>query len=236
MQLQCKACDKPIGGDEINIELGIAKCGACNEVFSFLEEVGGAPRVKPLAELPKRFRLEYEGSDLVITWRWFTHSVWALLLFCLFWDGFLVVWYAAGSYMLTHQSGASLFILFMLIFPVLHVLVGAGLTYLLVCTFVNKTVIRASGNALTVRHGPLPAPGNLQLLSADIKQIYCEAKRHRGEDSVRVTYNVMAQKQDESRVQLVTGFEQLEQALFIEQQLEQHLKVRDQWVLEEVRY
>ena len=49
-------------------------------------------------------------------------------------------------------------------------------------------------------------------------------------------YHVMAQKQDDSRVEIVNGFEQLEQALFIEQQLEQHLKIRDQRVLEEVRY
>jgi hypothetical protein len=136
--------------------------------------------------------------------------------------------------MLTHE--ASLMVWLMLIFPVLHVLVGAGLTYLVICTFINQTVIRAGGGAITVHHGPLPGTGNLQLLATDIKQLYCEAKRHRGEDSVRVTYNLVVQKQDDSRLKLVTGFEQLEHALFIEQQLEQHLKIRDQGVLEEVRY
>jgi len=236
MQLQCKACGQPIANDEINIDLGIAKCLACNEVFSFLEEIGGVPRTKPLAELPKRFKVENWGPNLVITWPWFKHAVWLLLFFCLFWDGFLVVWYAVGIYMLLHGSAASPGLWMMLVFPVLHVAVGAALTYLLACTFINKTVIRAGAGELTVQHGPLPAPGNLHLFSTDIKQLYCAAKRHRGENSVQITYTVMAVKRDDSRLLLVSGFEQLDQALFIEQQLEHHLKIRDERVPEEVLY
>jgi hypothetical protein len=236
MQLLCKACNKPIANEEINIDLGIAKCLACNEVFSFLEDLGGTPRIKPLAELPKRFKVENWGADVVITWPWYKHSVWFLLLFCLFWDGFLVVWYGAGVYALTHDSGGSPFVWMMLVFPVLHVAVGAALTYLVACTFINKTVIRAGAGEFTVRHGPLPAPGNLHLFSTDIKQLYCAEKRHRGEESVRITYNVMAVKRDDTRLLLVSGFEQLDQALFIEQQLEHHLKLRDERVPEEVRY
>jgi hypothetical protein len=234
MQLHCRACDKLIPAADVNIELGIARCLACNEVFNVLDELEAAQRERLVVELPKRFTLENWGTDLVITRRWFTHGVWALLGFCIFWDGFLVAWYTAGLRMLFHGTGDAWGTWVMLLFPVLHVTVGIGLTYGVLCMFLNKTVIRVSGGELTVRHGPLPGTGNCQLFSADIKQVFCTEKRTRGDDSWHVTYNVIALKRDDSQVALVSGLEKLPEALFIEQQIERHLKIQDERVPGEV--
>src|SRR5262245_5691303 len=107
MQLLCQSCGKPIPATDVNIELGIAKCAACNAVFSFLDEVGAQPARRGNIGLPKRFQMENWGGELVITRRWFNHGVWFLFFFCLFWDSFLIVWYSAViAGMLNGKMGA----------------------------------------------------------------------------------------------------------------------------------
>jgi hypothetical protein len=230
MQLQCNSCRQPIQAADVNIDLGIAKCAVCNSVFSFLDKLGSVAAPREIIKLPKRFQVDHWGSELVITKRWFNHGVWALLAFCIFWDGFLVVWYSAGIGMLLRGSKGDGMTWLMLVFPLLHVAVGIGLTYGVLCTFFNKTIIRVAHGELTVSHGPLPCPGNSRHFTSDIKQLFCTEKKWRGEDSVRRTYNVLALKRDDTQAELVTGFENLDEAVFIEQQVEQHLKITDERV------
>src|SRR5262245_58690998 len=173
MKLLCATCRSPISAADVNIDLGIAKCVVCDDVFSFLETVGSAIGTRPLVQTPKRYHVENWGSELVITRSWFNHSVWGLLAFCIFWDGFLVVWYWAGINELMRGSHGSGMIWLMLVFPVLHVAVGLGLTYAVLCMFFNTTVIRVSGGELTVWSGPLPCGNNRRLFAADIKQLFC---------------------------------------------------------------
>jgi len=168
MQLLCQSCGKPIPAQDVNIEMGIAKCSACNAVFDFLDEVGARSTCQTNIGLPKRFTVENWGPELVITCRWFNHGVWFLLLFCIFWDGFLAVWYSAVIAGLVNGKMGAI-VLLPLLFPILHVAIGVGLTYSVLCTFLNRTVIRASVAELTVRHGPLYWAGNCQHLTSDLK-------------------------------------------------------------------
>jgi hypothetical protein len=230
MQLHCPACHKPIPAQDVNIDLGLARCLACNEVFGLLDKIEGLAGPRPVANMPPRFRVDRWGPELVITRRWYTHAVWALLAFCIFWDGFLVVWYSAGIHILLHGSEGSAMTWVMLLFPVLHVAVGLGLTYGVLCTFINSTVIRAATGELSVSHGPLPSVGNCRIPIADVQQLFCTEKRHRGDDSWHCTYNVLVLKRDDTQVTLVSGLEHLDQAWFIEQQVEEHLKIRDERV------
>ena len=235
MQLSCKTCGKAIPAQDVNIDKAIAKCQACHAVFSFLDQVSGsAERPKPVVEIPKRFKLENWGPELTITRRWYTHAVWFLLVFCIFWDGFLVVWYTAGiGAMLSGQGDGMMWL--MLVFPVLHVAVGLGLTYAVLCMFLNKTVIKVSMGELTVRHGPVPVWGNHQVLTCDLKQLYCTETIHHTKNGCNTTYNVLALVQGGKKLTLLSGLDQLDQGLFIEQQIEQHLRIPDERVAEEVR-
>jgi hypothetical protein len=235
MQLNCKTCGKAIPAEDVNIDKAIAKCGACHAVFSFLDQVQGEKvRPRPQVELPARMRMENWGPELVLTRSWYSHSVWFLLFFCILWDGFLVVWYSIGiGAMLSGQSGGMAWL--MLLFPILHVAVGVGLTWLVICIFVNKTVIRVSMGELTVRHGPLPCGSGAQVLTCDLKQLFCTEKIHRGKNGSSTTYNLEALVQGGKKVKLLTGLEQLDQALYVEQQVEQHLRIVDERVPSEVR-
>lgn len=235
MQLSCRTCGKAIPAQDVNIDKAIAKCLACNAVFSFLDEVGGAPTgPRPQVPLPKRFRMENWGPELTITRRWYSHALWFLVFFCTFWDGFLVVWYTAGiGQLMSGKADPGIWL--MLVFPVLHLAVGVGLTYAVICGLVNKTVIKVSMGELTVRHGPIPCWGNHQVLTVDLKQLYCTETAHRTKNGSHTTYNVMVLRRDGTTLKLLTGLTELDQALFVEQQVEQHLRIPDERVPEEVR-
>src|SRR5262245_56419077 len=131
MQLVCPSCGKSIPAQDVSIELAIAKCGGCNDVFNISDQIAvGTVAASYPVGMPKRFAVENWGPELVITRRWFTHAVWFLIFFCTFWDGFLVVWYTAGIRALVNGQGGGME-WFMLLFPVFHVAVGVWLTYYL---------------------------------------------------------------------------------------------------------
>lgn len=94
MKLECPHCSSAIPPEDINIQSAIAKCGGCGAVFGFTEKVPGAAPFgasKRAVELPKGYSIGHEGTGLVITRRWLCAKFVALLVFCVFWDGFLAV-------------------------------------------------------------------------------------------------------------------------------------------------
>jgi hypothetical protein len=125
--------------------------------------------------------------------------------------------------------------LVMIFFPILHLLIGVLMTYATIGGFVNRTELRVAGGELTVRHGPLPWPGNRQLLTAKIKQLYCTESVYRSKNRTRRSYSVLAVIEDNDKIELVSSLQELEQGLFIEQQVEQYLKIRDKRVPGQVR-
>jgi hypothetical protein len=232
MQLHCKTCGKPIPAQDVNVKLAIAKCQACHAVFNFADDLGAPAEPRPVVPLPKGFTLDAWGPELTITRRWYAHGVWLLLFFCIFWDGFLVLWYSMAAAAV--MSGET-FAIIMLVVPVLHVAVGVGLTYLVFCMFLNRSIIRVASGELSVRHGPLPWPGNRQMFTSDVKQLFCSETRRSSKHGCQYNFNVEVLKRDGTKDKLLEGLEDLEQALFIEQQIEQHLKIVDERVPGEVR-
>jgi hypothetical protein len=234
-QIACKACGKLIPAADVNIDKAIAKCMACDAVFSIAGGVGVANQPRLPVPMPKGFRVESWGSELVLTRRWYTHGLWGLLAFCIFWDGFLVVWYTIGiAGLFSDNFEGPVWV--MLVFPVLHVAVGVAMTYAVLCGFFNRTTVRISGGELSVRHGPIPWPSQLQLFASDVRQLYVtESKRPAGQDNCRRTYDVVALLAANDKVTLLTGLEDIDHGVFVEQQIEQHLKIPDERVPGEVR-
>lgn len=230
MHLTCPSCGREIRSDDINIQMAMAKCAACHAVFGFADKIEGAGTAtgpKPQVELPKRFSVQMDPDGLVITRRWFSPVVFFLLFFCVFWDGFLLVWY----FMAFTQNGP----LMMKLFPLLHVAVGLGLTYATLTAFVNKTTIRVNYTEIAVRHGPLPWPGNKSLPRSEVEQLFCQEKMSRGESGYSSNYEVGTIGMGGKRDKIVTGLTSPEQALFIEQQIEGYLGIRDRPVAGEMR-
>ena len=234
MQLSCKSCGKPIAAEDVNLDRAIAKCAGCNAVFSFAGDlaVGGGPSRDETVPVPMPVGIKVDawGSELTIVRRWFSQVFLMLIFFCVVWDGFLVFWYFLISS--TGDSGA--FKLVFMLFPMLHVAVGVGLTYYTICGLVNRTVIRVSGGELTVRHGPLPWPGNHNVFADDLKQLYCTEHIHRRNNSTSTSYRVNALLAGGKKLKLLSGLTEADQALFIEQRLEEHLRIVDRRVTGEI--
>ena len=242
MQLFCKKCGKQILAEDMNLEMALAKCRACSSVFSILDSlqdekepgVAAADSERLPVPMPKGYKIDELGRELTITYRWFSAAAFFLLFFCIFWDGFLVVWYAAGiGGMLSGEMGGMGIVL--LLFPIIHVAVGIGLTYLVVCMFLNRTEIKVTGGDLSIWHGPVPCPGKCKLPTSDIKQLFVTENEHRGKHGCRYTYDVNAMKSDDTKQKLIGNLQDIQQALFLEQKLEQHLEIVPQRVPGEVR-
>jgi hypothetical protein len=154
-----------------------------------------------------------------ITRKWFGIQTILLTGFAVVWDLFLVFWYQKA---LEHDAG-----LIFVLFPLLHVAVGVGLTYYVVASWVNKTHIYVNNLRFAVRHRPIPWIGNKDIPAGNLAQLYSKEKISRTKNGTRVSYEVRANTKDGHNIKILSGLENQEQALFVEQQVEQYLHIKD---------
>ncbi|HKP76650.1 MAG TPA: hypothetical protein VJT67_14065 [Longimicrobiaceae bacterium] len=229
MKILCPACRVPVAADDVNLETGLAKCRTCNNVFRFDDLPELAPstvRARPKAEKPRSVVTTEANGELVVQYRWFSAKYLLLLFFCLFWDGFLVFWYA----MALGGGGGLVFLLF----PLIHVAAGIAITYATIAGFVNTTTVRIDGSRLSVRHHPLPWGRPVELGIVEVKQLFCEEKLNRGRNGVSYTYNLNALLHDGVRKKLVSGLDTPEIPMYLEQHAEEWMKIRDEPVVGEL--
>jgi hypothetical protein len=159
------------------------------------------------------------GGRLVMRWSWYGHHLFFLAIFCVFWDGFLVNWYrmALGS----DRSPGFMFI----VFPMIHVAVGVGLTYRTVAGFLNKTWVTVTGDEVTVRHGPLPWLGNRTVPAGEIQQLYCEQIAGKNKSGTSFSYNLSAVMRDGRKIDLLKSLSSADQARYLEHRIEERLGI-----------
>lgn len=224
MMLKCKECGAPMKREDIDLDTGLAKCSHCGSLYGLDSAV---PKIRPRVPLPEKFKVDSTSRSLNIAWRWFRPSLFGLLFFCIAWNGFLVFWYMkAGSAYGAGWIG--------ILFPIGHVAVGIGLTYSVITGFLNSTRISVDKRALKVRHGPLPLLSGVTLTSAELDQIYCKELKKSSKDSQILVYEVNAVLKDGGSRKLIKGLAELEQALWLEQEIETFLGIRDRPVGGEV--
>lgn len=234
MKVRCKKCREEIPGANIDLTRNIAKCDACGEVFNCEMELAGIassafrePSVcsRPDIAVPKGVTVGYENSGLKIRRRWFHPAILALLVFCVFWDGFMIVWYTIA--IMKQQWG-------MAAFGTIHALVGVGLTYGVLCGFLNRTDIRVTFNRIQITHGPLPVPGSRDLTLTQNIQLYTRRQITHSRNGTSVFYQLWLRRDDGKAVKLLDRIPQQEHCLYLEQQIERYLGVSDRAVEEEV--
>lgn len=227
--LYCPVCGSVIPGEEVHLELSLARCTACRAVFDLAgrssQIVQALPAARPTpmrarVPLPPKFQVDESASGLKVSWRWFGPASVFLAFFCLFWDGFLVVWYSIALF-------AEETPVVMVLFPLIHVAVGVGLTWYTVATFVNRTELEITRGRLQVRHGPLPWGKPVDVDGRALKQLYGVEKISRGKNGVSVTYTLNAIDRAGVRQTLLKGLEGLDQVLWLEQALERQLAIED---------
>lgn len=229
--LRCPACSSPLRSEDLDLGHGIAKCGACQALMTIPGPAPGAASAggfqpRPPVPLPPRVRVDRSGSAVEIRRRWFTPAVLFMVAFCMFWDGFLVVWYGVAL-----TRGAPLL---MSLFPLIHVAVGVGITYATLAAVLNTTTIRIQQGTLSIAHGPIPWRGNWTVPRGAIDQLWCKDVVRRGKHGPVHSYEVWIRLKAGTESKLVGAGLTPEQALFLEQQIESALGVRDRAVAGEM--
>jgi hypothetical protein len=181
--------------------------------------------------MPDGINIDKNFQGLRITRKWFGFKFILLTLFVVIWDAFLINWYA----MAFSSSFQSAFDVMFIIFPLFHVALGMGLSYYVLAGYFNKTIIDVDFNSITVRHGPIPFWGNKEVSSKTITQLYCKGDEFPGGRSSYRTFAVHAITSEQRNIKLLTGLDNSEQALFIEQEIEKFLNLEDKPVKGEIR-
>ncbi len=229
MQITCKQCGADILAENINIDQMIAKCNFCHAVFRFEDQL--EPAQKPPVQtsldvpMPKGIEVLPTGNRLEIIRTWFSLKIIFFTVFTLFWDGFMVVWFAIA---ISQRQWL------MAVFGTIHGTVGLGLFYYVLTGYLNRTIITVNHSLFTIKHAPIPWPGNKLLNPRDITQLYCKEQMHRNKNSTSYTYEVHGILKNTEHAKLITGLDNSEQALYIEQEIERFLNIEDRPVRGEI--
>jgi hypothetical protein len=223
--MQCPRCQALIPAEDVNLDNLVAKCRQCHDVFSFADQVQRPirPDNKRPAKLPfpkpDSLRVEDLGDQRRIIRRWFTWPVLMLVFFCVGWDSFLIFWYSMAF------NAPFPFAWIVVVFPIAHLAVGVGLTYFVLACLFDSTTVLVDGDRLSIRHRPVPWRGNRSLQAADIVQLYCDRSSHTGNNTKDPWgFCVNAILADERKLKLLSGLAR-DEALFLEQQLEEWLGI-----------
>ena len=176
--------------------------------------------------IPEGLDLVQARDGVIIRRTWFSWTVIPLIFFAVLWDGFLVFWYTMA---LKHgQHGAPLM---MLLFPLLHVAVGLGLTYFIVCSFVNKTDVIINFSGVEVSIYPMPWPGKKRVAASEITDVMVRQRVSNNSDNVnynnrRVSYAVMYAGASRKEQKLIS-FSQSDQADYVANAIRMALQLKD---------
>lgn len=213
------------------------KCPSCGALVStelrVCEHCGRDLRAlpRPLAGRPSRFQVDESGHRLEIRWRWFTPTMFFLLFFAIGWNTFLVFWYGIA---LSMPGEFGLMRYFFMLFPIVHVAVGLGLIYGVATGFVNSTAILVERGELSVTHGPIYYPGSLRIDVSDVDQVYVVESRQQGKHGETVTGSVKLRTRDNRELTLVDQLPNLSDGIYLEQTIEDFLRIRDERVAGEI--
>lgn len=239
--LECRACGATMTGASFDRRLGVVVCDHCGAIFDLTrradrDHLDGQPSPATKDEvdrapvpLPDRFRVSRRGSSsLVVQWRWFRPS----LLFLLF---FAIIWNAAIAMMFIGTSADADDSLFTRLFPLPHAFAGLGITYYALAGILNQTKITCTKGLLKVRHGPLPWFPQPTIPVRTLEQLYVVRKVSHSKSAISVLWDVLAVTRDHRGLVIVKGLETLQQALWLEQEIEDLLDIRDRPVAGEYR-
>lgn len=226
MQITCRSCDEPVPAEDVNLDRALAKCRKCHAVFDFSDQVelselrGGRRPDKTNLPLPAGLTVEDFVNTLTLTVKWGRGVAAFFVIFALIWDGVLVT---AFSVVAT-QKDANIPLPMFFIFPP----VGLAFTYVALALLLDRTTIRVADGRLTVRQGPIPWPGNREVDTASLDQLFCmEYVAYLQNNVPQYRYAVHAIPKEGEKFRLIKGLKEPEQAIYLEGLLEKHLGIQD---------
>lgn len=226
MDIHCKRCQEPVTAENVNLNSHIAKCPSCDAVFDFRDQLTRTEAHKRSSlNAPKGIDLQTTMDGIQIVRRWFSAKAFGLLFFCLFWNG-IMFFILRGAVTTGQFSGLG--------FASIHIVVGVGMAYYCLASFLNRTYIDISFRDIAIRHRPVPWWGGKKISLTDVEQVFSKEKAHRQKNGTRYTYQVLFRDHRGKDTKMVSGLEKPEQALYIEQEIESTLGIEDKPVTGEL--
>ncbi|MEW6997812.1 hypothetical protein AADZ86_08910 [Colwelliaceae bacterium BS250] len=105
----------------------------------------------------------------------------------------------------------------------LLLVLGLAGAYVAIVCLLTSTHLTVSRKELEVRHKPLPWFGNKTIQASDIKQLY--GKEKRGKNKMIYAVHLITHNGEDTR--LLSGLDSREQALYIEQEVEKYLSIKN---------
>jgi len=96
---------------------------------------------------------------------------------------------------------------------------GLPLTYLALIHLINKTILRIDEKALSIRHKPLPWPGNITIPLADIRKFLCRTKTIAGKYGAR-RHNSMEIERKNGKTETILNDVERGDLLIVKKQIE----------------
>ncbi|CAM2067636.1 hypothetical protein SCOR_19800 [Sulfidibacter corallicola] len=215
--VDCKRCSARILPEHLDLDRGIAHCASCGAVFSLEATLDAA--VTPGMDIRR------SESGLSLTRRWYLPRHWLLMLLALVWNGFFLLW-------LARTPGFD---------PLLRLMAGVNLGFGFILFYgalvflVNRTSIEVDSGRLRLRHGPFPWRRGLSVEIAQIDQLYCSERLVRRRGRAFPVYQVNIFLNNGERRLLLREIYDVNQALYVENQIERFLGIQDRPILGEVK-
>jgi len=241
MNLTCSSCSTVLTARNLSPHLGVVTCPKCGALQKLEAPPVGSPMERLLHAVssrllppsrpvgpvprPERFTLQRSSFGGAISYRWFSFTSLFLVFFSLFWNS---ITFTFAVTMIAAQDWRGL------LFLSLHLVVGIGVGWYTLASLLNRTDIAVHSGALTVRWGPIWWPGQKTEPTKDIMQFWVAERIQRGKNGTTCAYDVMAILAEGASTSVIKGLPKLEEALFIEQTLEEWLSIDDQPVPGEV--
>lgn len=234
--LSCQLCGATLTADQLDRRLAIIACNHCGGIYDLTKQRGSEQRneserldgdqiqylnERAPAALPEKFRIEKSAGRFSIYWRWFEYSGLFLLVFAIAWNSYMFNW-------IVELWEGDLFL-------AAHVAVGISTAYGALANILNTTRINVDGKTLKIKHYPLPWFPAPSLKVGEIEQIYVAEKYSDDKEGNRkFHYNVNAVMRDNSNRKLLTKLSSVEHGLYLEQEFETFMGIRDRPVAGEV--
>ena len=226
--LVCRSCGASLDAERLDRRLSVITCAHCGTLHELPRPTPApaagdgpgtrpaGPPERPAAALPERFEVGRPDGGLLVTWpKGRKSGAIALAAFAAIWGGVTV---AGGAWFLAPLSLVFLYVAAVRAF--------------------NRTSLSVDAESIRVRQGPIPAGGAKRVARADVEQLWVSEHvsrvREGGDRNARVrerrSYRVTASLRGERSVRLVGGLGAPGQALWLEQEIERTLGLRDRAV------
>lgn len=170
--------------------------------------------------IPAKMEITRNVDHLQIVWKWLGLRFYLLTPFAIILDVSLLFWIIL-AFLLDDP-------LITLLFLSLHAAASIGMTYYTLAGYLNRTVIDVDVNFLTIKHVPLLFRNHKKIPSHSLEQLYCTKRGYpqAGKDFYP-TCDIYAITNEPLTVQLLSDMDGIEQALFVEHEIEKFLNIED---------